>query len=330
MKNFIMKYSIFSTLLMLIAASCFSQSYNSKAVEITNNLNANYQNVTGTKIKMIPPSGFAKSTDYNGFSHKIAGSSIMVTELPGDVNRNFLGFDKKSLFKTGVIVDKTTFYRINGFDAMLIEGKQSAYNRVYTRIMLVIGDIYRSYLISASVLSTASEKHKSEVKESLLSVIYDPDASANIFDRFDFSVNVSGTILKPGNLMLSSLTYTDDGNVPSKTNDKTSFMVRKQTAINPLSDSDKKTLCIKLFDLYPLEWTDDMSREPKPVTIGNLNGYEIYSMGKNKDLYKMELIYQMVLFSGQDYYVISGITFGDFENNLMMFKKVANTFKPKK
>ncbi len=328
MKNFFMKIHTLAIIFTLVSLSTFSQSYNSKAIEITNNHNANYINVTGTKLQIIPPAGFVKSTGYNGYSHQLAGSSIVITEIAGDVNKNFIGFDKKQLFKTGVLVEKTTYYQINGFDALLVEGKQSAYGKTYNRILLVIGDYYRTYLLSASVLSTSSEKHLNEVKESLLGVIYQPDKESNILDRFDFSVDVSGTVLKKGNLMLSSLTYTDDGLVPSKTDNKTSFLIRKQTAVNKISEAERKTLAVKLFDLYPLEWEKDMSREPKAINIGGLNGYEIFCMGVNKELYKLELIYQVVLFQGQDYYVISGITYGDFENNLTMFKKVTATFNP--
>lgn len=332
MKNFFMKIQTLAIIftLTLISVTAFSQSYNSKAIELTNNHNANYQNVIGTKLQIIPPSGFVKSTGYNGFSHQLAGSSIVITEIAGDVNRNFMGFDKKQLFKTGVLVDKTTYYSINGFEAMLIEGRQSAYGKSYKRILLVIGDYYRTYLLSASVLSTSSEKHINEVKESLLGVIYLPEKESDVLDRFDFSVDISGTVLQKGNLMLNSMTFTDDGFVPSKTDDKTSFLIRKQTAVNEISEPDHKTLAIKLFDLYPLEWEKDMSREPKSIKIGTLNGFEIYSMGVNKEMYKLELIYQVVLFKDQDYYVISGITYGDFENNLSMFKKVAATFKPYK
>ncbi|PLX06250.1 MAG: hypothetical protein C0596_17400 [Marinilabiliales bacterium] len=330
MKNFNMKIQISLIIFIFLSFTAFSQSYNSKAIEITNKHNANYQNVTGTKLQIFPPQGFVKSKSYNGYSHQIAGSSIVITEIAGDVHRNFIGFDKKQLFKTGVIVDKSSFYLINGFDAMLIEGNQSAYGKVYNRIMLVIGDYNITYLISASVLSNSSEKHQKEVKEALLGVIFSQDIKSDVLDRFDFSVDVSGTILKKGNLMLSSMTFTDDGNVPSKTDDKTSFLVRKQTAKKEITGADKKTLAVKLFDLYPLEWTDDMSREPKEITIGNLSGYEIYSMGVNKELYKTELVYQVVLYKGIDYYVITGITYGDFENNLGIFKKVAKTFKPYK
>ncbi len=323
------KYTAFIILLLMTFVT-LAQTYNSKAIIITNKHNANYQKVIGTKIQIIPPQGFVKSKGYNGFMHQLAGSSIVITEIAGDVHRNFVGFDDKQLFKTGVIVDKTSYYEINGFDALLIEGKQSAYGKVYKRIMLVTGDLYRTYLLSASVLSTSSVKHLNEVKESLLSIIYNPDQKSDILDRFDFSVDVSGTKLKKANLMLSSMTYTDDGFVPSKTEEMTSFLVRKQTSVNPISKDERKILAIKLFDLYPLEWVEDMSREPKPIKIANLDGYEISCMGVNKEMYKMELIYQVVLFYNQDYYVISGITYGNFENNLKMFKQVAQTFEPNK
>ncbi len=330
MKNFFMKKHIVLCIIFLLPILSFSQSINSKAIQITNNLDANYVDVTGTKIKIIPPKGFIKSTSYMGFSHQIAGSSIVITEIPGDVNRNFIGFDKKFLFKSGVIVEEETFYQINGYDALLIKGQQAAYGKTYIRLMLVIGDIYRTYLLSASMLSTSSDKHINEVKTSLLGVIYDPEKKSDITDRFDFTVDVSGTILKKANLMLSSLTYTDDGNVPSKTSEKTSMTIRKSTMTKSVSDDEKKVLCKQLFEMYPLEWVADMKQDPKTITIGNLSGYEIYSMGKNKELYKMELIYQTVLFDNLDYYVITGITYGKFEENLALFKKVTKTFKPVK
>jgi len=325
-----MKNVIALSFLFLLPLLSFSQGINSKAIQLTNNLNANYKDVTGTKLKIVPPKGFIYSTTFTGFKHEIAGTSIVITEIPGDVNRNFIGFDKKYLFKSGVIVDKETYYEINGYDALLIEGKQSAYGKVYYRKMLIIGDIYRTYLLSASIVSTSTAKHCDEVNQSLLSVIYNASQKSDITDRFDFTVDVTGTVLKKANLMLASLTYTDDGNVPSKTTEKTAMTIRKSTVTKAFTEEEKMLLCTKLFNLYPLEWVKDIKRDPKAIKVGNLSGYEIYSMGKNKELFKQELIYQAVLFNGLDYYVITGITYGKFEENLVVFKKVVKTFKPTK
>jgi hypothetical protein len=330
MKNFFMKNTIAFWFIILLPLLSLSQGINSKAIQVTNNLNANYVDVTGTKLTILPPKGFVKSTKFTGFNHDLAGSSIVVTEIPGDVNRNLIGFDKKYLLQSGVVTETETFYQINGFDALLIKGKQVAYGKTYIRLMLVIGDIYRTYLLSASMVSTSSEKHVGEVKAALLSVIYNPNQKSDITDRFDFTINVSGKKKKKANMMLSSLTYTDDGNVPSKTVEKTAMTVRKSTVTKAFTEEEKKTLSLKLFEMYPLEWVKDVKREPKAITVGNLSGYEVYSMGKNKELYKQELIYQTVLYDNLNYYVITGITYGKFEENLAMFKKVARTFKPGK
>ncbi|MBP8994786.1 MAG: hypothetical protein KBG30_13400 [Bacteroidales bacterium] len=325
-----MKRILFIFTLCFFAFSLFSQSINTKAIEKTNNINANYKTVVGTKIKLIPPRGFTESKSFTGFQHELAGSSIIVSEIPGEVNRNMIGLDKKYLIKTGVIVDKQTFYKINGFDAMLIEGKQVAYGKTYNKIMLLTGDIYRSYLISASMPSNVSQRHIEEVKESVLGVIYDPKIESQLSDRFDFSVDVSGTGLKKGNLMLSSLTYSDDGNVPSKTQEKTSMTIRKSTVTKALSEEEKIILCKRLFEAYPLEWDSKIKQDPKPFVAGNFKGYEMYAQGTHKEMFVKEFIYQTIIFVNLDYYVITGFTYGKVEDNLKIFKKVAASLKPNK
>ena len=78
---------------MFFAFSLFSQSINTKAIERTNNINANYKTVVGTKVKLIPPRGFIESTIY-WFSARISCSSIIISEILGEVNRNMIGLDK--------------------------------------------------------------------------------------------------------------------------------------------------------------------------------------------------------------------------------------------
>ncbi len=315
---------LFNILIILSISYSFSQHVNQRAIEINNNYDAAYINIPGTKVSLIPAKGFKISNRFSGLEDELSGSSIMITEIPGDVHKIMLGFDKKYLFKAGIIVESQVYYKINSYDALFIIGKQSAYERIYEKYMLIIGDIQTSYLLSASVLSTAPDNHKKEVKASLLSVIYNPESTAKPSDRFDFSIDVSGTLLKKGNLMLSSLTYTDDGNVPSKTENKTSVTVRKSKLIKELTESEKQELTKKIFELYPKEITGDINI-CKEIKGNYLSGYEMYAIGTNKDTEKPELIYLAVFFNGKEYYVFTGLTYGNFEKNLEMFRKVAKT-----
>lgn len=324
-----MKNIIITNVFLILSIFILAQKVNQKAIEINNNFDAAYIEIPGTKINLIPARGFEISKRFTGLEHIVAGSTIMITEIPGDVHKNMVGLDKKYLFKAGVIVETQNYYKINGFDALFITGKQGAYGKNYERYMLMIGDIKTTYLLSASVLNTASEKHKKEVEASLLSVIFNPQKNTEPSDRFDFSIDVSETILKKANMMISSLTYTDDGNTPSQTKDKTSVTIRKSSLTKELTEIEKQELLKKLFEMYPKEITSSSKNIVKEIKGQYLSGYEIFGLGINKENGKPEMIYQAIFFKEKDYYVFTGLTFGNFDDNLEMFRKVAKTIKPK-
>lgn len=322
-----MNRAIFFTVLIFIPFLLISQGINQKSIVVNNKDNANYVDVPGVPIRFIPPKGFVKSDSFFGYTHKLAGSSIVISDLRADVNRSFLSFSKNELFKTGVLVSSETMYRINGFDAMLVKGQQNAHGNIYNRIILVVGNHQRTVLLNASYLSSSSESHGKQIKESLLSVIFNPNQKVNPIDRFDFSVNVEGTILKPGDMMLNSLMFTDDGHVPSRSENPVSLMVRKTKSLLPLSEDDKITLCKRLFDLYPVEWSRTDGMTPRKIKINGLVAYEMFGIGNNREALKPELIYQVVVFDKDFYYVITGISNDRFSENLRMFRKVARTLE---
>jgi len=49
----------------------------------------------------------------------------------------------------------------------------------------------------------------------------------------------------------------------------------------------------------------------------------------NKDNIRPQLVYELVLYNGDYYYLVSGLAFKYFEDNLDLFKSVARTFKLK-
>ncbi len=319
------------TFIFLFSISiAFSQGLNQRSIVITNNDNAKYVDVPGVAIKIIPPPGFVKSDSFFGFTHPLASSSIVITDINAPVNQSFISFSKKELFKTGLIVDSETMYRINGYEAMLVKGKQSAHGHIYRRILLVIGTHNKTVLLNASFFADSSEKHAKEIEESLLSVIFDAREKVNPADRFDFSLNVEGSILKQGNMMLTSMIYTDDGNVPSLSENPTSMMLRRTKNLRPLNDEERRTLALRLFELYPVEWIKTDGMEPRRITISGMRGYEMHAIGTNKQTMKPEMIYQAVVFDTEYYYVITGVTGGDFNSNLKMFMEISKTLRTSK
>ena len=110
-------------LFVVAGLTSLCQGINSKAIEITNADSDEYTTIETTKLKLILPKSFTRrnATTYENI---LAESYISVQPLDGDVNRNFYTFDKKSMFQAGIVVLKETFFKINGFDAMVIDGEQ--------------------------------------------------------------------------------------------------------------------------------------------------------------------------------------------------------------
>lgn len=324
-----MKQVLLLFITICVNSVLFAQTGKNQAIEIINEKTGNHKDIPGMQISIIPPHDFVFSDRFTGFEHKIAGSSIMISEVPGDVHHSFLGFSKANMMKAGMIVENEILYQINGYDALFQKGQQGAYGKIYTKYILVIGDYKKTFMLSASLPIETSQTHKKEVKEALLSIVYEPDRKVIKEDKYDFSIDVEDTGLLKTNILVNSLIYTDDGNIPSQTESKTSLMASRAKLTNV--NINKKTYALKLMELYPVTWATGEKLEPKPITIDGLSGYEIYGIGINDENNKIELIYQVILFHDSYYYSISGMTFSNkFEEHLSTFRKIANSFKLKK
>ena len=64
------------------------------------------------------------------------------------------------------------------------------------------------------------------------------------------------------------------------------------------------------------------------IEVDGISGYEIVGEALDKNGAK-ELVYEVMLFTDNGYYLLVGTTNDDFEANLDLFKKVSRTFKRK-
>lgn len=319
--NHYMKHSIILILFFSLSISLIAQT----SIKITNKEHAEYKRIPGTQLKIVPPENYISSDRFNGYENKLAGSSIMVFKAPGSVRENFLAFKQNKDITKGMVVSKEELYKINGFDAMLQYGAQFSYGKAYFRYVFVIGDYKNTYVLNASWLKDKDSKKEGErIKNSLLSIIYFPKDSTLISDAFDYTVDNSICDLKPGNFLMNSLVFTDDGQIPSKTEAKSAFMVNKSTI--PVGQDHEKYI-LNILKSYPIEYSDKQDIEPLKVKINGLDGFEIFAIGNNNKLKKSELLYIVVLFDGTTVYQMTGTTLKYYEERLECFKKMSRSFK---
>jgi len=312
--------------ILLIFASVIAvcQGINSKAIEITNVDSDDYTTIETTKLRLKLPKTFTRR-NATTYENMLAESYISVQPLDGDVNRNFYTFDKKSMFQAGIVVMKETFFKINGFEAMMIDGDQYINDKEFAVSILIIGNCTETFLIMGSTPKPIQNNMNIEITNSLLSVIFDPKMEAKpISESFSYKVKLEGTGLIEVSPMGDTRTFTDDGNLPSKTDDMTSLTIHETRSGIQFTEDQKKDVCTHRIKLYPLTWDEKSDLTPHKYSTGKLSGYEIYASGVSKFL-KTEFIYQLVLFDKDRYFVITGVTYGDETKSLEMFRKVANS-----
>jgi hypothetical protein len=312
--------------ILLIFASVVTvcQGINSKAIEITNTDSDDYTTIETTKLKLKLPKSFTRrnATTYENI---LAESYISVQALEGDVNRNFYTFDRKSMFQAGIVVLKETFFKINGFEAMMVDGDQYINDKEFAVSILIIGNCTESFLIMGATPKPIQNNMNIEITNSLLSVIFDPKMETKpISESFSYKVNLEGTGLIEVSPMGDTRTFTDDGNLPSKTDDMTSLTIHETHNGKQFTEAQKKEICTHRINQYPITWDEKSDLTPQKYSTGKFSGYEIHASGASKFL-KTEFIYQLVLFDKDRYFVITGITYGDEAKCLEMFRKVANS-----
>lgn len=314
------------TKLLLILIGLFTITLTFGQSEINNIKSDNHKQIAGTKFFLIPPTGFIPATNFQGFQQMNSGASILVTEIPGPFIESTKGFNEQGLKTQGVVLKKKEEIKVNGTQGLFLTAEQFAYGTNYSKYILVFGDSKATYIVNGTYPKEVTELDK-DIRESMLSVVYESALTVDPLSTVSFTVDTESTKLKFGKSMTGMLLYTVDGEVPTESTDKTSFIVGLSLA--NVQTVDRKLTAINRMKRMPYSDLKIDENKIQEIEIDRISGYEIVGEGIGKFDGTKELVYQVMLFTDNGYYIIVGITKNDFEQNLELFKKVARTLKRK-
>lgn len=278
--------------------------------------------VPGTKCSLVPPIGFEKSTRFSGFQNVELGASIMINELPAPYKTLVDGFTKDALKSRGMDLKSKQSIDFNGSQATFIILAQSANGTPYTKQILIFGSSDVTVLVNGMYPESASEM-ENEIKDALLSTVYNPSEDENALDAASFTIDVNGSEFKLIKYISGGLIYSTDGKIPtekpilivSNSVAKVAIQNQEQFAVQRLKDLPQGDLSV--------------IKEKREISIDNLKGIEIVAHGRTKEGLP-ELVYQVIIFNNQgDYYLIVGQSRDDFPGYLESYRKIAKTFKRK-
>lgn len=307
----------------LLATLLFTISFFSQTTILTT-LTLTHEEVRGSKISMIPPKDFQVAKSFMGFQQAETNSSVMVLDVPGPFLEVSKALTVENLLKQGVEVENSEQIILNGLPAVLIKGDQTAYGSIFRKYILVLGTEQETIMING-IVPKDSLALGDAVKNALLSTVYDVNKILTPLDAVDFQISTVETDFIFAKSMSNMLVYNRDGKIPVETSDKASLVIAK--AFSKVAITDKKMYATNRIKTLPVQISKII--KTIAVEINGLKGYEITAEGVNRKTGIKEQAYQVMLFTDDSYYILFGSSQDDFDTNLVVFKKLVQTFQLK-
>ena len=291
---------------------------------ITNIITEAHENVAGTKISLIPPKGFTKASNFSGFQQNESGSSIAIVEMPTSFSKLKNAFTKEALLTTGIELDETKELNINGISAILMTGIQSTNGTLFSKVMMAIGTDDEVAIITCAYPNDLQEIGK-EITASVLSIIYETELVVDPFEGIDFTVNSDSTELAFAKSISGSYIYTHDGKFPTESESKANLIIVKSHS--EISVEDRKLFAINRLKQTPFYLKESYSTIA--VSIDDISGYEVFAKGVSKTSGIEYELYQVILFSDDQFYVFFGSTSWGDKKTLNEMKRIVESFELK-
>jgi hypothetical protein len=303
--------------LALCHGACGQQS-------ISNKLTDQHANIAGTRVSIIPPEGFISSPTFTGLEQAESGSSIFVIETQGSFKAVSAGFTKEGLKTKGVEVVDRMEIKVNDEDGLLLKANQFAQGAMYGKYTLVFGNDRHAVIMNAAYPQQQEDILAESLRMALLTVVYETDKLLDPLATLPFKVSVSGTGLQANDLFANNLTFTHHKPGEAESADKAMLLVTR--SVGNVVVEDKKQYSANRLKQYStiLNTKVDSIRE---VTIDQMSGFEIIGYGKDHKTSEPVLVYQVMLFTSNQYYLMLGTAKRDFPLNLQEFRKACFTFQ---
>jgi hypothetical protein len=288
--------------------------------------NRSYTDVRGSKVSLITPSGFTAADTFPGFQQDSTQASIVVTELPASYQQAVAGFTAANLKTRGMTQIGKEQMTIDGNPGLLLQVTQAANGTTYRKWIAVFGDATETVTIVATVPQNQQPSLFRSLRSSITSAKWNKTKVVDPLADLKYAVT-STTDLKFAKRIQNSLLYTKDGVVPA-TNLNDPILVVSQAistvvVIDPKDYSQKRLAVTQQAKNIEIVSTE-------PVTIGGLQGYEIVANAVDAATNQPIVVYQVMLFEGQTYYIIQGLIGSDAKSKyLPEFKKIATSFRKK-
>jgi len=305
--------NIILTVLMSVA---FLSCVQAKQKDINNRLTEKHVNIPGTRLYIIPPSGFEIATSFVGLQG--SNSTLQILDVvEGDFYANAATFNKEEFEKMGIKVFEYAEFKVNGFPAKYVHMQG---NPGLKTISIVFGNSTFSTMIIAAYASDDKRAEK-EIKKAIQTICYDKNIQIDPLATASFTLDESNSIFKFHKSTAGMFIYTIGG----ENNTEPIILILTLPMDETMTLRSISEMFISALEQKGL-FVEEM-KQSSVIDVNGLSAYEVEISGEMND--KECLIYLLIVIKQDKAVVIQGVATSDLENNLNEFKKLAKTIKLK-
>ncbi len=310
---------LFVFILVYSCAQQNTESYN-------NTLDENYIDIPGTRLSIKPPKGF-KYMDYAPqFVEENGNGQIGIFEM-AESYFNIIPMYTEAYFENipeSTIISIKEIY-INGYNGSELIIEEAGNQKKY---LLIFGNNDFCAAIGGSYYIDFETTLADKIKESVLSVVYNPNKELDATGLLPYDINTTGTKLKLAGVTQNYSFYTVGGKDPGSALDRTEYDVGG-SRIDGSNQWTEEVIYENIKDVMNYEGKLELEiGKTRKVIIDEMNGYETVGY-ELVDSDTIKIIYYLFLIDQNDIYGITGRSNMEFDKNLELFRNISLTFKRK-
>lgn len=149
--------------------------------------------VLGTRIGLVPPTGFSRAQRFPGFFSEETGASIMVSEVPAPPSETLKGFTREGLAKQGMTFLKQEDVPYGPHAGRLFSVTQEAQGRRFKKEIWAFGEGDTTFVVTAAWPSEGGDELAGALHRAVLSARVVSER-ANPAEALTFDVTPAGDL----------------------------------------------------------------------------------------------------------------------------------------
>lgn len=289
---------------------------------INNQLTDQHIQIQGTRIFMIPPSGFKLDTLAMGFENEVGARIMIVDIIGGNFENNTIDLTENGLRANGLEPLKYNTFTLNGYPAKYAVAKAATSPN---SIFFAFGDNTFCATISA-IYPSMDDSFENEINKSLASIVYDKDIVVDPFAIATFKTDTLASKYRFSEFNMGNYYYALENSTELTSGGLKNTLFIKQIRMSDMIINETLTEeSLSSFQSSGFEFSATVRLEYSEIdgyeaietaTFGTLNG-------EKNLLYTLTLINK----SRNVGLIVNNLIDFNFEYNLLESKKLTHSIK---